>query len=838
MEPPARWRGSDSRLRQLRAAGLAATLATLWIAVLGFALAGHERRVGAAVATLALLVVGTALTARLKSNRLLGAFATWVGSLALCAAASGWDLAGLADSMPVAGLDAFRLAAYTAQLASTIGLLFAAFGKDLASPRLRRAIGLVPAAGVAAALAMLVLPRGFLLPAFPYAAGLVAVIVLLASLHTLAATHAARLATFLAGWGAHAAAALYESLASPAEQGGLAGLAVGAGIVVFAASAATIVGRIVSVEARKRDRAERNALDAARKYRHVYYTAPVALISIDLLGQVLRWNDQAGHLFRAALRQGRLNTLAAVLGPERADALVAEATSSGRHRSEIQVQLDEVEGGLRTCAIDALRAGDAIEITLVDVTERSLLARTLEHMAYHDSLTDRLNRRGLEREIERLAASAAAGTPASLIFVDLDRFKAINDVFGHAAGDSIVIEVANRMAAALPASALIGRLGGDEFLAAVPGCTLDEARSMAQRIVADVVDEPYEFDGKRIRVEAGVGIVEIAADMRVPELIAYAGAACAEAKKGRGDRIVAAESSREHLARYRAEIALGARLRTSLPAERMSVHAQPIVPLKGDPRVLSYEVLLRERDELGRIAPPTRLIAAAERHGAMTAIDRFVLERTLQHLDDHRQHAAALGFVTVNLSGISLNDDHFLADVHAMLAQHPAIAPKICLEITESVALYDIRNTRRFADRMHSLGVRIALDDFGAGYSSFAYLRELPAALIKIDGQFIVSIDRDPKNQVIVRGIRRLAEELGAACLAERVEDVAALGSLLALDLDYAQGFVFSKAQPIEAWLTQTVDLRPLERAARKPAAGSREALAARAPRHTPVIHA
>ncbi|RPH63923.1 MAG: EAL domain-containing protein, partial [Burkholderiales bacterium] len=298
-------------------------------------------------------------------------------------------------------------------------------------------------------------------------------------------------------------------------------------------------------------------------------------------------------------------------------------------------------------------------------------------------------------------------------------------------------------------------------------------------------------------------------------------AACTEAKKGRSGRIVAAESSSEHLARYRAEIALGAQLRSSLPTGRMSVHAQPIVPLKGDPRVLSYEVLLRERDERGQIMPPTRLIAAAERHGAMSAIDRFMLERTLQHLDQHRRHADALGFVTVNLSGISLNDDHFLADAHALLAQHSAVASKICLEITESVALYDIRNTRRFVDRMHSLGVRIALDDFGAGYSSFAYLRELPATLVKIDGQFTLGIDRHPKNQVIVRGIRRLTEELGMACLAEWVEDVAALESLLELDLDYAQGFVFSKAQPIETWLAQAVDLLPLEQAGHRPAHGA-----------------
>jgi diguanylate cyclase (GGDEF)-like protein len=788
----------------------------MWSVVLWIALADPERRVGAGIAALALLLAGSALHAWLRQSGLLAAFAAWTASLSLCAAASGWDLAWLAGPTSANGGTTLRLAAYTAHLATTISLLVALFGQDLASPRLRRWIGWVPAAGGIAALVFLALPQPLAPAGLPYAAGLVSVIVLFASLHTMAATHAAQLSVFIVGWAAHAAGAMYESLTPTGSPGSPGSLAAGSGTIVFALAVGGIVARRLRAEARQRDQAERNALDAARKYRHVYYTAPVALISADLLGQILRWNDQAGRLFRTELRQGRVNTLVGVMGAERAGTLIADATTTGRHRSELHVRFDEAEGGMRIFAIDALQAADAIEITLVDITERSLLARTLEHMAYHDALTDRLNRRGLEREIERLTRAVARGEPASLIFVDLDRFKAINDAFGHTAGDTVVTEVANRLAAALPESAHVGRLGGDEFLVAVPDCPLDRARSIAQALARRVIDEPYDVDGKRLRIEAGLGIVEIAADMRVPELIAYADAACAEAKKGRSGRIVAAESSREHLARYRAEIALGARLRSCLPIERMSVHAQPIVALRGDPRVLSYEVLLRERDEHGQMAPPTRLIAAAERHGAMGAIDRFMLESTLQHLDRHRRHAGALGFVTVNLSGTSLNDDRFLADVHSMLSQHSAVASRVCLEITESVALYDIRNTRRFVDRMHSLGVRIALDDFGAGYSSFAYLRELPAALIKIDGQFTLGIDRHPKNQVIVRSIGRLAEELGMACLAEWVEDCAALETLLALGLDYAQGFVFSKAQPIEAWLTQAVDLQPLEQARRR----------------------
>ncbi|RPH61885.1 MAG: GGDEF domain-containing protein, partial [Burkholderiales bacterium] len=435
----------------MRTAGVLAALAALLLAILWIALAGgdqdadRERRVGASIATLALLVAGCALYAWLRRSRLLAVFAVWTASMSLCAAASALDLAWPGATPSAASVTALQVAAYCVHLASTVWLLLALFGHDLASPRLRLGIRIVPAAGVVAALAVLVMPPALALPALPYAAGLVAVLVLLASLHTLATTHVGQLSLFLAGWAAHAVGAMRDSLAPAGANDPPGWLWAETGAIAFAACACLVVVRTLLAEIRQRDRAERNALDAARKYRHVYYSAPVAMISVDLLGQVLRWNDQAAHLFRHELRQGRLNTLAGILGTERAAALIAEATATGRHRSEFDAPPGDVEGGHRICAIDALLAADAIEITLADVTERSLLARTLEHMAYHDSLTDRLNRRGLEREIGRLIRAVEHGARASLIFVDLDRFKAINDVFGHAAGDSVVIEVANRL---------------------------------------------------------------------------------------------------------------------------------------------------------------------------------------------------------------------------------------------------------------------------------------------------------------------------------------------------------------------------------------------------------
>jgi diguanylate cyclase (GGDEF)-like protein len=678
-----------------------------------------------------------------------------------------------------------------------IEVVLAFVEREPSAARLRRALRLSPAIGFLAAIGV----AAFLAPVRLAEAGYVATALVVAALAGPAAAKAPRtylpLLVFALGWLLHAG-------------GMVAMLDARIGALALLACVVAVAAQSAYVERLRQRRTQRNLLDSARKYRHVYYSAPVALLSTDRAGQVQRWNDLASRLFRGLLRQGRVNTLGALLGEERAGALLEQSIGQGRHRCEVHVTIDGAE---RIVEVDALLAADAIEISFVDVTERTLLSQTLEHMAYHDSLTQQLNLHGLEREIRRAAERVAAGEVASLFYIDLHRFKAVNDVFGHAAGNALVVEVARRIEANVPPGSSIARLGGDEFLVVLPACPLDRAGLVAQAARSAIVADAYEVDGKRIRIDASTGVVELAADMSAAELIAYATATCREASRRHDSGVVAAQSSGEHLARYRAEVELGLRLRTSLPVERIAVFAQPIVPLRRPGREhvsMAYEVLLRERDEHGAFLPPGRLIAAAERHGAMRRIDWHMLERTMQHLDENREHAATIDFVTVNLSGTSLNDEHFLADAHALLRDCPAVASRVCLEITESVAMFDVRSTGRFVEKMRSLGARIALDDFGAGYSSFAYLRELPATLVKIDGQFMPGIDAQPRNQVIVSGIRRLTEELGMACVAEWVEDVAALAFLLRVRMDYAQGFVLARPAPIEHWLRQAVDLAPL----------------------------
>ncbi len=555
----------------------------------------------------------------------------------------------------------------------------------------------------------------------------------------------------------------------------------------------------------------RRALESARHYRHLYYSAPVALVSTDPDGTVLRWNDRADGWFSDRLRKGRVNTLDALLGTEGATALLAEVAREGRHRCELRLH-----GGTgaaeRVCAVEASRVGDAVEISLVDVSERSRLADTLDRMAHHDVLTEQLNRRGLERALEARLRDARGGATA-MVYVDLDRFKAINDVFGHAVGDLVVAEVARRLRSTLPDDAALARIGGDEFVALLPGFGVDDAQPVAIELLNALNAEPCLADGLRLDVEASLGVVEVAAPMQVREALALADEACARAKRGGGGRITALRPGDGALDALRASVRLGSMLKSRLPVDRLRLYAQPIVPLARDAGPCAFEVLLRTCGDDGRVESPGPLLEAAERHGAMPAIDRFVLERTVEHLAANPSHARAAGFFAVNLSGPSLNDERFVRDAVALLRSHRAIASKLCLEITESVAVHDLRAARRCIEAFVDVGASIALDDFGAGYTSFAYLKHLPASMIKIDGQFVVGLEHDARQRGIVQAIARLAHELDMACLAEWVESPQTLRALLELDVDYAQGFLFERPREIASWVGRSVPLGALHEA-------------------------
>jgi len=324
-------------------------------------------------------------------------------------------------------------------------------------------------------------------------------------------------------------------------------------------------------------------------------------------------------------------------------------------------------------------------------------------------------------------------------------------------------------------------------------CDPEASTSYARRLHEAVSSRPVEVAGRVLTVSASVGLVPIDVGMNVRDAIAASSQACAEAKTKGRNRVVHVARQDLAMSGYLAELKVQENLEDKLNSQRFFLQYQPIVSFRSAFETLNYEVLVRMRGENGEMILPSRFIPAAERNGQVSLIDRWVLLKTLHWLNDHQEHLDRLNYATINLSGASLNDARFVDNTFSMISDFPAVMKKLCFEITETVALADQGATKRFSERVHSMGGKVALDDFGAGYTSFTYLREIEADIIKIDGSFVRDIRRNPANLSITRMIVDLSHELGKRCVAEWAEGPDDVATLMQLGVDYGQGYALAR---------------------------------------------
>lgn len=426
-----------------------------------------------------------------------------------------------------------------------------------------------------------------------------------------------------------------------------------------------------------------------------------------------------------------------------------------------------------------------------DITEERQYQQRLRHLADHDPLTGLFNRRRFGEELERVVAYARRyAQPAALLLVDLDRFKDVNDTYGHAVGDELLVQLATTLTDRLRETDIVGRLGGDEFGVLLPHATPEEAQGTATALLREVRTNTSVRAGDRtVRLTASIGITSIDSSLQggAAELLVQADLAMYEAKEDGRDRHASATPG-GGTGRLRDRQTWSERIREALEQDRFQLWEQPILDLRTGEHSRS-EVLLRMDDtEGGSPILPSAFLYVAERFGQITAVDRWVIGQTIALLADRERRGVAR-CIEVNLSGRSMTDEALIDFIASEIGSAGVDPTRLVFEITETAAIGNIDRARGFARRLADLGCQFALDDFGSGFGSFYYLKHLPFDCVKIDGDFIKDLPVSQTDRLTVRAIVDIAQGLGKTTIAEFVQDEATLQLLREFGVDFAQGY-------------------------------------------------
>ncbi len=426
--------------------------------------------------------------------------------------------------------------------------------------------------------------------------------------------------------------------------------------------------------------------------------------------------------------------------------------------------------------------------------------RQLSYLATHDALTGLINRAEFERRLKRALEEVQAGRRNHvLLYLDLDQFKVVNDTCGHMAGDELLRQITHLIRRHLAPDDALGRLGGDEFGVLLHDHGQREGFAKAKVLAGLVQDFRFVWEDKAFPLAVSVGVVALTP--HYPDLTAVLSAAdkaCYVAKDSGRNRVQMYTEDDEKIKQHQGQMQWITRLRGALDEHRLALFWQPIVPTRrGVNEHRHYEVLLRMVDENGLLVTPEAFVPAAERFGLMPCLDRWVVDTVLRGFRDAPRLLDGIDIVSINLSGSSLGDEQFTRHLAQVFDDFGVPAKKICFEITETAAITNFSKTSAFMREMKRRGCLFALDDFGSGASSYAYLKRLPVDMIKIDGAFIKDILDDPIDAAMVRSINDIGHAMGLETIAEFVTSDAIFNKLVEIGVDYSQGFALAEPQPL-----------------------------------------
>lgn len=441
-----------------------------------------------------------------------------------------------------------------------------------------------------------------------------------------------------------------------------------------------------------------------------------------------------------------------------------------------------------------------ILLTCEDIDDAYKLSEMLSFQASHDEMTGLANRKVLESRLDQVIDSAQRErTEHAFAVLDLDQFMLVNDACGFEAGDELLRRVARRLRTVVRTRDTVARIGGDEFAVLMEDTDEARAREAVETIRRAVADCDFTWDGRRFPVSASIGMVIVdETSESVGAVFSMADTACFAAKDSGRDRVHVWLSDADETRTRTSQMRWATRINDALAGNRFELNLQPIRALRGTRRTAHFEVLLRMRDDLGRIVMPGDFLPAAERYSLSASIDRWVVQHAFEWLADASVPVGVS--CSINLSGQSIGHGGMLELIHACLDAGKVSPDRVCFEVTETAAVADLVSATRFIQDLRERGCRFALDDFGSGFSSLAYLKQLPVDYLKIDGAFVRDMANDSIDLAMVRSINDIGHVMGKQTVAEFVEDDATLQLLAGMGVDFVQGYVIGRPAPLAAY--------------------------------------
>lgn len=466
-----------------------------------------------------------------------------------------------------------------------------------------------------------------------------------------------------------------------------------------------------------------------------------------------------------------------------------------------QVHYQRTRQALLFISVAALILGIVIAIVVTSRVSRA--NAKIAHLASHDDLTGLANRREFEAQLARAVETASTSSKTfGLMYLDMDRFKIVNDTCGHHAGDKLLVELTEMIHGRLRKTDLFARIGGDEFAIIARATTFESIALLADDIRSLVNEFVFTYANQHFKVSLSIGLIPLRGDITdLQTLLTNVDSACYIAKQSGRNRVHVAHRNDADISKYKSDIASMQFIRQAVAEDRLKLYFQPVYKITSTGTSLEHcEILLRILSESGEVLSPAEFIPLAEKYNLMHEIDRWVLVHVLEWVKQHKGDYE-LPRLLINLSGLSFIDNEFLDFTFQQLQQEGIDPKRLAFEITETAAVDNLDLARNFMHRIKSLGCRFALDDFGSGFSTFAYLKNLPIDYLKIDGSLVRNLETDKTDREMVRAINQIGHTVGAKTIAEFVENEDILDILRDIGVNYAQGFGLQKPQEIELLL-------------------------------------